>query len=182
MFTIEHRRHTMRSKPGAHLSQAGVELARSVGEQMGSFDRVVTSTAARAFETAIAMGYAVDERVHDLDPVWPDDVAAEVSPEAHWPEFADAAGRHPDGAYVALGRRLAELQLAIGKSLPENGRALIVSHGALVECATIGCLPDLDYETWGRAVAYTEGVRLRWDAGRWLDAELLRVPGAPLLV
>jgi len=180
MFTIEHRRHTMRTKPGAHLSQAGVDLARRVGEEMGSFDRVVTSSAARAIETAIAMGYAVDEQKHELDPVWPEDVAAEVDPEAQWAEFADSARRHPGGAYVALGRRLAEVQLAIGKSLPESGRALVVSHGALIECITIGCIPDLDYETWGQACAYTEGVRLRWDAGRWLDAELLRVPGAKL--
>lgn len=62
MRVLEVRRHTMRSKPGKHLSQAGVSLARHVGETMGSFDRVVTSTLARAFETAIAMGFAVDER------------------------------------------------------------------------------------------------------------------------
>ncbi len=172
----------MRAKPGAHLSQAGVDLARRVGDEMGSFDRVVTSTAARAFETAIAMGYAVDEQIHELDPVWPDDVAAEVDPLAQWPEFVATARRHPDGAYVALSRKLAEVQLAIGESLPENGRALLVSHGALIECATIGCLPDLDYASWGRACGYTEGVRLRWAAGRWLDAEFLRVPGSPLFV
>jgi broad specificity phosphatase PhoE len=181
MFTIEHRRHTQRTKPGSHLSQAGVDLARSVGAEMGSFDRVVTSTAARAFETAIAMGYAVDEQLEELDPAWPDDVAAEVGFDAQWPEFADTARRLPEGAYVAWGRRLAEVQLAIGTLLPENGRALLVSHGALIECCTIGCMPDLAYETWGQACGYTEGVRLRWDAGRWLDAELLRVPGATLL-
>ena len=40
---IEHRRHTLRVKPGQHLSQAGVDLARAVGEGMGPFDLVVTS-------------------------------------------------------------------------------------------------------------------------------------------
>jgi len=180
MFTIEHRRHTMRTKPGPHLSQAGVDLARKVGEHMGSFDLVVTSTADRAYETAIAMGYAVDEQVHELDPVWPDDVAAEVEAEAQWAEFADAARRNPDGAYVKLAKKLAGLQLAVGKRVPDGGSALLVSHGALIECATIGCLPELDYETWGQAFAYCEGVRLRWD-GRWIDAEPLRVPGAPMI-
>src|SRR4051812_18346376 len=64
--TIEHRRHTMRAKPGQHLTQEGVDLARRVGDGMGRFDRVVTSRVPRAYETAIAMGYAVDEQVEAL--------------------------------------------------------------------------------------------------------------------
>ena len=63
---IEHRRHTMRTKPGQHLSQAGVNLARRVGEGMAAFDKVYTSPVPRAFETAIAMGYAVDHQVELL--------------------------------------------------------------------------------------------------------------------
>lgn len=66
MRVIEHRRHTMRVKPGLHLSQAGVDLARSVGEGLGPFDRVITSSVHRAFETAIAMGFAVDEQLKEL--------------------------------------------------------------------------------------------------------------------
>ncbi len=62
MKTIEIRRHTYRTKPGQHLSQQGVTLARHVGEGIGPFARVVTSTVPRAFETAIAMGFAVDEQ------------------------------------------------------------------------------------------------------------------------
>lgn len=171
----------MRTKPGPHLSHAGVDLARSVGEGMGAFDVVVTSTAARAYETAIAMGFAVDEQIHELDPVWPDDVAAEVDADAQWPGFAEAARRHPDGAFVALGRKLADIHAAIVERLPDGGRALLVSHGALIECATIGCMPEIDFDGWGRACGYCEGVRLSWDSGRWTGAELLRVPGAPLL-
>src|SRR4051794_10783960 len=53
MRYLEVRRHTMRTKPGEHLSQAGVDLARRVGEGMGHFDRVVSTLAPRAFETAI---------------------------------------------------------------------------------------------------------------------------------
>ena len=34
MRYLEVRRHTMRTKPGEHLSQAGVDLARRVGEGM----------------------------------------------------------------------------------------------------------------------------------------------------
>ena len=41
---IEHRRHSMRTKPGQHLSQAGVDLARRVGARnCDAFDKVYTS-------------------------------------------------------------------------------------------------------------------------------------------
>src|SRR5512139_4126284 len=62
MPLIEHRRHSWREPPGEHLTQAGVALARRVGGAMASFDLVVTSHLPRAFETAIAMGYAVDRQ------------------------------------------------------------------------------------------------------------------------
>ncbi len=60
MKFIEDRRHTMRTKPGQDLSQAGVALARRTGEKLGPFEHVATSTVPRAFQTAIAMGFAVD--------------------------------------------------------------------------------------------------------------------------
>jgi len=62
MKILEIRRHSIRSKPGDHLSQQGVALARKIGEGMGPFAFVTTSTLPRAFETAIAMGFAVDEQ------------------------------------------------------------------------------------------------------------------------
>mgnify|MGYP003296308735 CR=1 FL=1 len=36
MKTIEIRRHSIRNKPGAHLSQQGVTLARLVGQNLGN--------------------------------------------------------------------------------------------------------------------------------------------------
>ena len=61
MRTLEVRRHTMRRKPGQRLSQDGIELARLVGDGSGHFDLVVSSDVPRAIETAIAMGYEVNE-------------------------------------------------------------------------------------------------------------------------
>ena len=66
MRTLEIRRHTHRHVPQPHLSQQGVDLARRAGEGLGQFDRVITSTVPRAFETALAMGYAVDEQIEQL--------------------------------------------------------------------------------------------------------------------
>ena len=62
MKILEVRRHSIRSPLSDHLNQSGVTLARLVGQNIGPFDRVVTSTLPRAFETAIAMGFAVDEQ------------------------------------------------------------------------------------------------------------------------
>jgi broad specificity phosphatase PhoE len=66
MRRIEVRRHSITEKSrgsGSHLSQEGVALARRVGSSLGSFASVVTSASPRAIETALAMGYAVDDNV-----------------------------------------------------------------------------------------------------------------------
>ncbi len=80
MKTIEIRRHSIRSKPGDHLNLQGVTLARLVGQNLGPFDRVVTSTLSRALETAIAMGFAVDEQNALMS-----SYGREVEREAPWP-------------------------------------------------------------------------------------------------
>jgi hypothetical protein len=65
--TLEIRRHSLRKNTGgSQLSQAGVALARSLGETMGPFAVVATSVSPRARETAVAMGFAVDQEVVTL--------------------------------------------------------------------------------------------------------------------
>ena len=67
MRTLEVRRHSIRKDGGgSQLSQAGVDLARSLGATMGPFARVATSVVPRARETAIAMGFAVDYEIVTL--------------------------------------------------------------------------------------------------------------------
>lgn len=171
MRILEVRRHTMRAKPGAHLTQAGVTLARVVGAAMGPFDLVVTSALPRARETAIAMGFAVDreeERLADM----PDAVAAEVDWTRGFPAFAAAIAR--DGAVKRLAMAQAALWRAIVESAPAGSRALIVSHGGNIEAGALGCVPELAGHWSGPALDYCEGVRLSYDEGRWLDPELLR--------
>src|SRR5436189_2967826 len=103
MKTIEIRRHSMRFKPGEHLNQPGVMLARLVGQNLGPFDRVVTSTLPRAIETTIAMGFAADE-LNDTMSFYSD----EVMQEAPWPislaEYAEVIRR--GGAAALYGNQL----------------------------------------------------------------------------
>ena len=92
MRTLEIRRHTHRNVPRPHLSQQGIDLARRAGEGLGHFDRVITSTVPRAFETAIAMGYAVDEQIEALSTMG-DDVDAEIQWNAGFAEWARVVKR-----------------------------------------------------------------------------------------
>ncbi len=169
--TLEVRRHTMRTKPGQHLSQAGVDRARRVGGTVGDFDRVVTSTVPRAYETAIAMGFAVDEQLAALNTL-----GAGVEQEIDWRRgcaaFAGVA-RH-GGATAAFASRQAALWRQIVLSVPDGGRVLVITHGGIIEAGTVGCLPTADYTAWGPSCDYCEGVELRFDCDRWVGARLLR--------
>lgn len=172
MRTLELRRHTLRAKPGQHLTQAGVTLARRVGETIGPFDRVLTSSVPRAYETALAMGFAVDE-VSGAFSLMDDAVDAEICWPAPFGEIAAAMRR--GGAAARFGDRLARLLRDIARALPEGGAALIISHGGIVEAAAVACLPDADHADWGGHCSYCEGVRLSFDGERFVAAEILRI-------
>ena len=171
MKILELRRHSIRNIPEPHLNQMGITLARLVGGEMGPFDRVTTSTLPRAFETAIAMGFAVDEQ-NELMSSFGDDVMA-VAP---WPlsfaEYAAIVKRNgPAGKYA---RQLVDVYAKIMDYISEERAALVVNHGGVLELGVAACLPDYDFSAWGGAVDYCEGAKLYWDDG-FVRAEVLRV-------
>jgi len=76
MRTLEIRRHCFTKKgegrgKGSHLSQEGVTQARAIGAQIGPFDLVLTSQLPRTLETALAIGFAVDEQLAVLGEIQP---------------------------------------------------------------------------------------------------------------
>ncbi len=171
MKTLEIRRHSIRSQPGDHLNQNGVTLARLVGQNIGPFDRVVTSTLPRAFETSIAMGFAVDEQIELMSTY-----GREVEKEAPWPmSFAEYASVIQSGGAVAkYARKLAKYYAGIMEYIAEGRSALVINHGGVVELSVVGCLPDFDFSAWGGSVEYCEGAKLYWD-DKFIRAEELRV-------
>ena len=173
MPIIEHRRHSWRQPGGEHLTQQGVDLARRVGKTMARFDLVVTSDLPRAFETAIAMGYAVD-RQEPLLSLLGKGVDEEVDWELGCAAFA-AAYKLCKATTLACRMQAAFLR-SIAAALAPQGRALIVSHGGIIEEGVVGLLPDHDYSTWGPACERCEGVRLAFEGDVCLSAELLRLP------
>src|SRR5688500_12493888 len=173
MKSIEIRRHSIRMKPGDHVSQQGVRLARRVGENAGPFDRVVTSTLPRAFETAIAMGFAVDEQ-NELMSTYGKDVER----EAPWPlSFAGYAEVVQNGGAAAMyAHQLATFYSKLAGSLADGRAALVVNNGGVLELGVVACFPDADYASWGDAADYCEGARLFWEDGTCVKADVLRVP------
>ena len=172
MKIIEIRRHSIRSKPGEHLNQQGVTLARLVGQNLGPFDRVVTSTLPRAIETAIAMGFAPDEFNETMSSYGND-----VEREAPWPlsiaEYARAVRKKK--AATEYAQRLVEVYTKLANYLMDGRAALVVNHGGIAEMGAVACLPDADHVAWGSHFDYCEGIRLFWDNGKFVDGELLRV-------
>ncbi len=162
----------MRSPLSDHLNQNGISLARLVGQNIGPFDRVATSTLPRAFETAIAMGFAVDEQ-NELMSTY----GREVEREVPWPQpfvnYAEIIKKN--GAAARYAQKLIRYYSTVLDMISENRSALIINHGGVVELGVVCCLPQVDYSTWGDSVSYCEGARLFWDDGKFVNAEVLRV-------
>lgn len=172
MRSVEMRRHTMRVKPGRHLSQAGVDLARRTGNQMGPFDRVLTSTVARAYETAIAMGFAVnqqDDRLRSFGVI----VDAEIAWDAGFAAWSHAVSQGRAAARFA--HRQATLLGELAASLPEGGRALVITHGGFVETAAVASLPHADHAAWGAVCDYCEGAVFHVESHQVIAVDVIRV-------
>ena len=172
MKTIEIRRHSIRSKPGDHLNQSGISLARLVGQNLGPFDRVVTSTLPRTFETAIAMGFAVDEQ-NELMSSYGND----VEHEAPWPlspaGYAEVIRK--GGATAKYANQLVAVYTKLADYIADGRAALVINHGGIVEMGAVACLPDADHFAWGSHFEPCEGVRLFYEDGKFVNAEILRV-------
>jgi len=170
--SVEMRRHTMRTKPGWHLSQPGVDLARRTGDQMGPFDRVITSTVPRAYETAIAMGFAVDQQDDRLSS-FGDIHDAELSWDAGFAAWSRAVGEGGVAARFAHGQ--AALLREMIASLPEGSRALVITHGGFVEATAVAGLPHADHAAWGTVCDYCEGAVFRFEGDQVVAIDLVRV-------
>ena len=169
---VEIRRHSIRIEGGQHLSRQGVLLARIVGTTIGPFNRVVTSTLSRSLETAVAMGYAVDEQTEQLNRLGAE-VDAEIDAEAGFAEFARVIAK--GGATGLFAVALAAQLRAMALHLAPGASGLVITHGGLVEAAAVSCVFDADHSSWGPACGYCEGVRLAFNGDRFVGAEVLRV-------
>lgn len=172
MRTLEIRRHTMRAKPAEILTPEGIALARRVGAELGRFDRVITSTRGRAFETALAMGYPQAELMDGLSTLG-NAVDAEISWDAGFGAFAEVIRRGGVTREFARGQEM--LWRSIIETVPDGANALVITHGGIIEAGTVAAVPDWDHASLGPHCDYCEGVRLHYEGPRFTSVEVLRV-------
>jgi broad specificity phosphatase PhoE len=181
MRWLEVRRHSLTKKGsargrGSHLSAEGVALARAVGESLGPFAAVVTSASPRATETALAMGFAVDDAVELPSGYVPGEV--DHREQWGWPHpyriYAELLGRGGGLATVAEAHRC--IWTRVVEAVPDGAAALVVAHGGGIEPGLVACLPDAGHESWGAPLGHCDGARLGFDQGRFISVQFHRVP------
>lgn len=181
MKVLEIRRHSLTKKgpskgAGSHLSQAGIDLARAIISV--PFDRVVTSPIPRTSETAIAMGYAVDETIENLCPSDPN-LYAEVGHQERWqwerPFEVFAEFVATDGATAELGLLQTDIWTRVLTELQDGGSALIISHGRVIESGLVSLIQSDDYGSWGSPFHHCEGVRITQHGDGAFSHEFLRI-------
>lgn len=133
---------------------------------------MVTSDLERAIQTAEAMGHKVNQTEHDLG-FLPKSIFTHIG----WPVALERVAQSlSDPATNAY----AQNQLAVWQNIitqtPQNGRALIITHGLIIELAMVVSMPNSVYKDWGQAIGYCEGIRLTFDGEKFTKPEILRVP------
>jgi hypothetical protein len=115
------------------------------------------------------MGYAVDdilpmglgyvgEVAHHGQWSWP-------SPFLQYSQLLDR-----DSAFAkAADSELNLWRVVVGRIL-EGSKALIVSHGGIIEPTLVAAVPADDYTSWGKPFSHLDGVRLIFEDGRFLVA------------
>jgi broad specificity phosphatase PhoE len=164
---------------GSHLSQEGVRIARAVGDTLPPMSYVVVGSQPRHLETALALGYAVDEQV-SLPSGY---VVGEVDHHDQWSwdhpflryaellaggsGLADVAREHLDSWRSAL------------EQVPDGGAGLVVSSGGSIEPVLVAALPDADHAGWGGPFHQLEGARLTWTGSAFTSIQLMRRERSP---
>ncbi len=164
---------------GSHLSSNGVRRARSLGLQLPAFDYVAVGDQPRHLDTALALGFAVDEQIS-----WPSRYLQGVvghhdqwswpQPFVRYAELLQAGSGLADMAATHVGhwRRLLDL-------IPAGGAGLVVSSGGSIEPVLVAALPDADHASWGRVFDPLEGASLEWDGNAFTCVRLLRQDSDP---
>jgi broad specificity phosphatase PhoE len=181
MKYVEVFRHSKRGE-GKGLSEEGRELARRAQSLLGShYDLCVSSPKERARETLKAWGferYEVDEAFTAANPWEPFD--AQVS------KLAKQRGIIPLAACWDVPEALHYLQMQgetflgavkrVARKLPEEGRALVVSHGGILEAAALLGCSRYHLDELGGEIGFCEGVVFILEGEKLAGIEVKHLP------
>lgn len=179
MRTLEVRRHSFTKKGAAReygslLSAEGVAQARRLGEVLPSVRYVLTGPDRRHVETAIAMGFAVDEMV-----TWPSGYVSGVvdhhdqwrweQPYERYAELLDTSSQ----LRAVTEEHLAHWRRAVAQ-VNEGEAALVVSSGGSIEPVLVAAHSGGDFAAWGTALHHLEGASLSFTGDRCVDLTVRR--------
>jgi broad specificity phosphatase PhoE len=184
MKYLEVFRHSKRGD-NKGLSAEGRELARRARILLSPrYDLDISSPKERARETLEAFGfdrYEVDEAFTAVNPWEPFD--AEVS------KLAKERGASPLAVCWEIPEALNYLRLQgetflsalkrVARKLPEEGRALIVSHGGILEAAALYGCAHYSLDEIGGEIGFCEGVVFKLEDDKLAGIEMKRLPKSP---
>jgi broad specificity phosphatase PhoE len=179
MKCVEVFRHSKRGE-GKGLSEEGRDLARQTRARLAAgYDLCVSSPKERARETLEAFGfekYEVDEAFTAVNPWEP--FNAEVL------KLAEERGIPPLAACWEIPEALSYLKLQgetflgavkrIARNLPEGGRALVVSHGGILEAAALHGCARYELSELGGEIGFCEGVAFAYEGEELTGIEVRR--------
>ena len=118
MQYIELRRHTLRDGDNPHISQEGLDLARRIGVGLGPYAKVISSPSERCIETAIAMGFAVEDVYEPVQDTMSKKrvkrLAALLPPDTPFATRSQVMQEHKSA------RKYCRASVAMGQTRPQN--------------------------------------------------------------
>lgn len=165
MRTLEIRRHSFTKKGeargrGSDLSREGVTAARSLGARLGEFDHVVASTSPRTMETAIAMGFAVDDLMEMPSPTETGEVEFHSWREWNDPYTTLRSMSLESRAIAAFLDKQAKRALDVVDRLGKRDRVLMVGHGGWIEAVVASLVEPDQLARVGGSFWHLDGIRL----------------------
>lgn len=139
---VELRRHT--ENDGDSLTEAGVAAAMQIGSRLGgSYDALISSGAQRATQTLACFLAAMGQKVPGGVTV---DSSFRSEVEDRWFDVASRADgkdlnsfrRVDEELVTSEAKRFSHAVQRVLNSLPDGGRALVVGHSPMHECAVLG--------------------------------------------
>jgi len=183
MKVVEVRRHSIRGSDDT-LSDEGKQLARKAGSTLeGKYLCCYSSPKKRAIQTLEEFGYTVFKVDEQFGPLPGEKVRAFEDRATKIVEdqkltlleaFFEIRELHP--IMEEKGRELIEAVKRICRELPEDGRALVVSHGGAIEPAAILALEkDFSLDVLGGELLECEGVTFFLDGDTVKRVDVIRL-------
>jgi len=168
------RKGVDRRATGSHLSSEGVQRARALGETLPEMAYVVVGDQPRHFETALALGCAVDEQT-SLPSGY---VAGEVAHHDQW-SWDQPFVRYSELLATSPGlARVAQVHLGLWSRVldrvPDGCSGLVVSSGGSIEPVLVAAMPAASHRDWGSPFHQLEGAALSWDGSEFTALRFLR--------